>query len=81
MESSYRAARDGLDATVWHDGALRPLVDVVRATVASLEGEGLDEIERILIDGNGAARQRAAHARGGMSELLASLVAEAAAGA
>jgi carboxylate-amine ligase len=79
MESSYRAARDGLDATLWHDGALRPLSEVVRATLETLDGEGLDEIERILAEGNGAARQRAAHARGGMRELLASLVAEAAA--
>jgi carboxylate-amine ligase len=77
MESSYRAARDGLAATLWHDGALCPLPEVARATVAGLDGEGLEEVERMLADGNGAARQRAAHARGGMPELLRALVAEA----
>ena len=78
MESSFRAARDGLGATLWHDGALRPVAEVAHATLRDLEGEGLEEIERMLADGNGAARQRRAHARGGMDELLATLVAEAA---
>jgi hypothetical protein len=32
----------------------------------------------MLAEGNGAERQRAAHARGGMPEVLRSLVAEAA---
>jgi glutamate---cysteine ligase / carboxylate-amine ligase len=77
MESSFRAARDGLEATLWHDGALRPVPEIARAVVAGLEGEHLDEIERMVREGNGAARQRAAHARGGMVELLATLVAEA----
>jgi carboxylate-amine ligase len=77
MESSFRAARDGLDATLWHDGALRPVPEVARSVMAGLEGEGLEDIERMISDGNGAARQRAAHARGGMPELLAMLVAEA----
>ena len=35
-ESSFRASRDGLDATILHDGALRPLREVARATVASV---------------------------------------------
>ena len=34
MESSFRAARDGLDATIWHDGAMRPIADMARDTVA-----------------------------------------------
>jgi hypothetical protein len=38
----------------------------------------LEGVERILAEGNGA-RQRAAHARGGMAEVLRTLVAEAAA--
>ena len=33
MESSFRAARDGLDATLWHDGALRPVPEIARAAV------------------------------------------------
>ena len=40
--------------------------------------DALEGIERILAEGNGADRQRAAHARGGMPALLDLLVAEAA---
>jgi carboxylate-amine ligase len=77
MESSFRAARDGLASTLWWDGALRPVPEIARSVVAALDnGAGLDEIERMVTDGNGAARQRAAFARGGMPELLAQLVAE-----
>jgi carboxylate-amine ligase len=87
MESSFRAARDGLGAKVWHDGALRPVPEVARATMQlalpyarELGAEAaLEEVERILIEGNGAARRRAAFARGGMSEVLADLVQETAA--
>jgi glutamate---cysteine ligase / carboxylate-amine ligase len=84
MESSFRAARDGLYATLWHDGALRPVPEIARATLelarpyarelgseAALEG-----IERILAEGNGAFRQRQAFASGGMPSVLAELVAE-----
>jgi gamma-glutamyl:cysteine ligase YbdK (ATP-grasp superfamily) len=39
----------------------------------------LEEVERILVEGNGAARRRAAFARGGMAEVLADLVQETAA--
>jgi carboxylate-amine ligase len=89
MESSFRAARDGLDAKVWHEGALRPVPEVARATVklampyAREQGAeaALEEVERILVEGNGAARRRAAYARGGMDEVLADLVHETAAGA
>jgi carboxylate-amine ligase len=84
MESSFRAARDGLDATLWHDGALRPVSEVARAAVEharpgakELGSEDLlDEVDRILAEGDGAARQRGAFARGGMPALLAGLVAE-----
>jgi glutamate---cysteine ligase / carboxylate-amine ligase len=87
MESSFRAARDGLGAKVWHDGALRPVPEVARATVElampyarELGAEAaLEEVERILVEGNGAARRRAAFARGGMAEVLADLVQETAA--
>ena len=88
MESSFRAARDGLYATLWHDGALRPVPEIARATVEvarpyarELGSEAaLEEIERILVDGNGAFRQRAAFASGGMPALLAELVDETARG-
>jgi carboxylate-amine ligase len=51
----------------------RPPARAELGSDAALEG-----IERILAEGNGADRQRAAHARGGMPALLDLLVAEAA---
>ena len=86
MQSSFRAARDGLDATLWHDGALRPVtqiareaVDLARPYARDLGSEpALDEIERVLVEGNGAIRQRAAFGRGGMQAVLAGLVGETA---
>jgi carboxylate-amine ligase len=78
MESSFRAARDGLAATLWHEGALRPVPKVAEAVLRDLPGGGLEEVRRLLADGNGALRQRRAVERGGMRALLAGLVAEAA---
>lgn len=86
-ESSYRASRDGLDATIRHDGALRPVREVVEATLALARPhagdlgttDALAEIERVLVDGNGAERQRAAFRAGGMEAMLAGLVRETAA--
>ena len=83
VESSFRAGRDGLDATIWHDGALRPVrervaaaLDVARAH--SPAPAALEEVERILRDGNGADRMRAAHAEGGMRAVLRRLLSESA---
>jgi glutamate---cysteine ligase / carboxylate-amine ligase len=81
-ESSFRAARDGVAATLVHDGSLRPLAEVARDAVAlarsALHGIGdqsaLEGIERILSSGGGAAIQREAHARGGMQGVLEDLV-------
>jgi len=86
MQSSFRADRDGLGATLWHDGAMRPVTQIARETVdlarpyaRDLGSESaLDEIERVLVDGNGAVRQRAAFARGAMHAVLAELVDETA---
>ena len=79
-ESSFRAARDGLEATIWFDGALRGVPEVASKALAlarrHVDAPELEEIERIVRDGNGAVRQRAAFARGGMHEVLATLVAE-----
>ena len=81
-ESSFRAGRDGLEATIWWDDALRPVRDVAAETLALARpyarGGGLEEIERILREGNGADRMRRAHAAGGMPALLAQLVDESA---
>ena len=83
-ESSFRASRDGLDATILHDGRLHPLREVARATVADVSGyareagsgDALEGIERIVRDGGGAARRRDAARRGGPDEMLAELVAD-----
>jgi len=45
--------------------------DIARDAAAA---HGLEEVERIARDGNGAERQRAIHARGGMKSLLRELV-------
>ncbi|MBI5106312.1 MAG: YbdK family carboxylate-amine ligase [Solirubrobacterales bacterium] len=86
VESSFRAARDGMAATILHDGALRPVAEVGAAALAlarpyarELGSDGpLEEVDRLLREGGGADRQRAAHARGGMRALLELLVAETA---
>ena len=74
MESSFRAARDGVDATIWWRGAIRPIREVgadalalARPYARELDGaDALEEVERILREGGGASRMRAAHATGGM---------------
>ena len=71
--SSFRAARDGLDAEIWFDGSPRPLREAAEAvldrigTTADPEIEG---IRRIVREGGGADRQRAVFADGGMPALL-----------
>ena len=80
MESSFRAARDGLRATIWADDTLRGIPEVARRAVAlarrQLDVPELEIVERILRDGNGADRQRAAFAHGGMPAVLDHLVRE-----
>ncbi len=78
-ESYYQAGRHGLEALLMVDGegpeparevAARAL-DEARPYAADLGGEGaLEEIDRILADGNGAERQRAAFERGGIPAVL-----------
>jgi len=70
--SSFGAARDGLDAEIYFEGAPRPLREVAGRVVAALEDADpeLEGINRIVRDGNGADRQCAAHERGGMPGLL-----------
>ncbi|HVL97659.1 MAG TPA: YbdK family carboxylate-amine ligase [Solirubrobacteraceae bacterium] len=87
-ESSFRAGRDGLDATVYTAGARRPVRELAAEALAAARPyardvgaeAALEEVERILREGNGADRMRAAHARGGMPAVLSHLVAETAAG-
>jgi glutamate---cysteine ligase / carboxylate-amine ligase len=70
--SSFRAAQDGLDAEIYYDGGPHPLREVAARVLAELEGADpeLEGVKRIVRDGNGADRQRAAHERGGMPGLL-----------
>jgi carboxylate-amine ligase len=83
-ESSFRAARDGVHATIWWRGALRPIREVgadalvlARPYARDLDGEdALEEVERILREGGGADRMRAAYAAGGMEAVLTRLVSE-----
>jgi len=86
VESSFRAGRDGLDAAVRWGSAMRPVRELAaeaaglaRAALGERGGEGaLEEIDRILREGNGSDRMRAAHAEGGMRAVLERLVAESA---
>jgi carboxylate-amine ligase len=86
-EAAFRAARDGLGARIPLDGRIVPLREAARTALddarprarelgsdAALEG-----IERLLRDGPGSKRRRAAHAEGGMAALLAQAVEETAA--
>ncbi len=85
--SAFRAARDGLEAEILLGDGLVPLPDAARAAVElatphareSGSEDALAGIERILSDGNGADRQRAAFDAGGMDAVLELLVEETAA--
>jgi len=86
VEASYRAGRDGLQATVWDGAGMRPVRELAAAAIErarpharDLGADGaLGEVERILREGNGADRMRAAHEAGGMPAVLERLVAETA---
>lgn len=81
-ESYYQACRYGLEARLMiDDSTAAPAPEVARATLAEarpyaeqLDGAGiLEEIDRILTEGNGADQQRRAHAEGGIEGLLRDL--------
>ncbi|HEX5527806.1 MAG TPA: YbdK family carboxylate-amine ligase [Solirubrobacterales bacterium] len=81
-ESYFQAERYGLEARLMIDeGTAAPAREAAQATLAEarpyakdLGGEeALEEIERIVAEGNGADRQRRIHAESGMDGLLASL--------
>lgn len=83
-ESSFRASRDGIEATLIDEGELRPVRDLARRALdqisqaaRELGGErALAGIERLLAEGGGAGRQRAALGRGGVEAVLEQLVEE-----
>lgn len=78
-ESYFQAASHGLDANILFDGdapepareAGRRVLDLTRPYARELGSEAaLDEIERILREGNGADAQRRVHREAGMPGLL-----------
>ena len=76
--SSFRAAQDGLDAEIYYEGSPRPLREVAEAVLGELgtADPEIDGIRRIVREGNGADRQRAAYDNGGMPALLRHLADE-----
>jgi glutamate---cysteine ligase / carboxylate-amine ligase len=81
-ESYYQAGRYGLEARLMvDDHTAAPALEVARGTLeearpyaTDLGGEGaLEEIDRILTDGNGADHQRRIHGEQGMETLLRDL--------
>jgi glutamate---cysteine ligase / carboxylate-amine ligase len=86
-EATFRAVRDGLDARLAIGGPMRHVQDLaaqalaLASSYAALSGcaDALAHVEqRMLITGNGAARRRAAFARGGLPAVLRGLVEETA---
>src|SRR4051812_8934543 len=83
-EATFRALRDGVDATLSLGGPIRPVREHARRALDLASGYApalgaaapLDDLERILIEGNGAVRQRRRFARGGMRAVLEHLRAE-----
>jgi glutamate---cysteine ligase / carboxylate-amine ligase len=84
-ESYFQAERYGLEARLMVDeSTAAAAAEVARGTLAEarpyaeqLGGAGaLEEVERILADGNGADRQRHVHEKGGMEALLRYLAEE-----
>jgi glutamate---cysteine ligase / carboxylate-amine ligase len=80
-ESSFRAFRDGLGATLWFEDAMRPIPELARLALRRADAaaralgcrDELTEVTRLVREGNGAERQRRMHARGGMPALLRGL--------
>jgi gamma-glutamyl:cysteine ligase YbdK (ATP-grasp superfamily) len=72
--SAFMASRDGLDARVLERGGDRRTLREIAVRAAA--EHGLDGVARIAREGNGATRQRAAHASGGMRTLVRHLAKE-----
>jgi carboxylate-amine ligase len=85
-ESSWRASRDGIEASLLDEGSMRPVREIARRTLERVApyarelggADALTGIERILAEGGGAGRQRDALRRGGVEALLEQLVEETA---
>ena len=87
-ECAFRALRDGRRAELYFEGRLQPLNEIVAIALQRVRGVAprlgcaaeLRTAERMAAEGNGADRQRAVFAAGGMGALLRHLAAETAAG-
>lgn len=81
--SSFRAARDGVGASIWHDGRERPVREVAADIISAVRpasralgcSDELESLRNLLSDGGGAGRQRAVAATDGMDGLLRFLMA------
>ena len=78
-EGTFRAARDGSAAALWWHGGDRLVHELVDLTLDAVrtyspDPDALEEVQRIVREGNGADHMRAAYARGGMDTVLARLV-------
>ena len=81
--SSFRAARDGLEAEIFCGDRIVPLRQAARETLDQARpyaDDAVEGVERILREGNGADRRRRAAERGGAQAMLDELVEETAAG-
>jgi carboxylate-amine ligase len=81
-ESAFRATRDGVEARIWNGGVVRPLAELAEGAVALARpyaGDAVEDVLRIVREGNGADRQRSAFASGGMAAVLGLLADETAA--
>ena len=81
-ESYFQAERYGLQARLMvDDSTAAPATEAARATLAAARpyaeqlggADALEEVERILAEGNGADRQRRVHEEGGIEGLLGDL--------
>jgi glutamate---cysteine ligase / carboxylate-amine ligase len=88
-EATFRALRDGLDATLSLGGPMRPVREHAVHAFHLAQGYverlgcklGIGQITRLLAQGNGAVRQRYAYERGGMTGVLEHLARETSEGA
>ena len=82
-ESAFRATRDGVHAQLWSQGRIAALADLAREAIETARpyvGDAVDDVMRIVREGNGADRQRRWFAEGGFDAVLAGLVGETADG-
>jgi carboxylate-amine ligase len=88
-EATFRALRDGIDATLSLGGPLRPVREHAMRAFHLAHGyasqlgcrHGIEQVTRLLAQGNGAIRQRNAYDRGGMRGVLEHLARETGEGA